>query len=728
MKTRMWALLLCMLPTMTHAQDKGYTLSTDDTSIRVEALDNRLVVTSLLSKQTGKDWIGGTPQAGQEAVAPAPIPFIEKAEWEGNAATLTWRFVGSRVLEGFPRRLVLTFVSVNPSLQLQSVWQARSGPGPIEHHVLITNREKFPIQIPAQTSLMFSAVAPPGSAFDHWWVEKGSQWPTPYGTHDAPLTVGYAANLFSIPYAVDDDKKRDPIPWTAIQDKAGKQGLCLGVEFSGRVRIGVQGMQLPAEALRPDNAAGQVIVDAGIDPDADAAIPFRTRIAPGESFETPTVFLGCYAGDVDDGANRLHRWIERYLRPPVHDARYPLLTNNTWGSGMAVDDKLARKMIDDSVDLGLEMFHIDAGWFKDVGDWYPDPKKFPNGLAPIADYVHGKGLLFGLWVGWTQGGIRPNEPDKQTVLSVFDPQMRAWFTHDYKADWKPSEFTGADVCLGDPRAVDWCIRELRRIVKDYKIDMLEHDQRMIVETCDRTDHSHLASASDVAYHAAKGYYKVYDTIRMDNLRLLFENCVNGGHTVDYGIVQRTHYISITDTYDPLSNRRAFYDASYAFPPSMCEAYIENHEHKNLAEFLYMLRSGMMGWCTIMCDTSKWTKEEREAAKAQFALYKEKLRPLIAGGNIYHVTERPNGVHWDGMQYVDTKTGDGALFAFRGTTPEERNTIVLKGLEENTRYRVTFTDKTSEPLTRSGKELMNAGIPFHLPLPNSSEIAILSRAN
>ena len=52
---------------------------------------------------------------------------------------------------------------------------------------------------------------------------------------------------------------------------------------------------------------------------------------------------------------------------------------------MAVDETLAKRMIDDSAELGLEMFHIDAGWFRGVGDWYPDPKKFPHGLASIAD-------------------------------------------------------------------------------------------------------------------------------------------------------------------------------------------------------------------------------------------------------------------------------------------------------------------------------------------------------
>ena len=84
---------------------------------------------------------------------------------------------------------------------------------------------------------------------------------------------------------------------------------------------------------------------------------------PGEGFAAPPVFIGCYQGDVDDGANRLRRWVAASVAPPVRDERYPLLVNNSWGSGMAVDERLARKMIDESAQLGLELFHIDAGWF-----------------------------------------------------------------------------------------------------------------------------------------------------------------------------------------------------------------------------------------------------------------------------------------------------------------------------------------------------------------------------
>lgn len=132
--------------------------------------------------------------------------------------------------------------------------------------------------------------------------------------------------------------------------------------------------------------------------------------------------------------------------------------------------------------------------------------------------------------------------------------------------------------------------------------------------------------------------------------------MNGGRTVDFGIVRRTHYISITDTYDPLSNRRAFYDATYALPPSMCESYVENKPGPTVETFKTMLRSGMMGWCTLMCDTGRWSKEQHEAARKEISTYKEWIRPLINNANLYHISARPDPSRWDAMEYWDEKTG------------------------------------------------------------------------
>ena len=85
-------------------------------------------------------------------------------------------------------------------------------------------------------------------------------------------------------------------------------------------------------------------------------------------------------------------------------------------------------MIRDSAELGLEMFHIDAGWFRGVGDWYPNPQKFPHGLAPIADDAHRHGLKFGIWVDWTQAGL-DTEPG---ALNARDPKVQDWMVADFR--------------------------------------------------------------------------------------------------------------------------------------------------------------------------------------------------------------------------------------------------------------------------------------------------------
>lgn len=46
-----------------------------------------------------------------------------------------------------------------------------------------------------------------------------------------------------------------------------------------------------------------------------------------------------------------------------------------------------------------DLFQIDDGWEKNVGDWLEtDPIKFPHGLKPLSDEIHAKGFKAGLWL------------------------------------------------------------------------------------------------------------------------------------------------------------------------------------------------------------------------------------------------------------------------------------------------------------------------------------------
>jgi hypothetical protein len=50
---------------------------------------------------------------------------------------------------------------------------------------------------------------------------------------------------------------------------------------------------------------------------------------------------------------------------------------------------------------GYQYVNVDDGWesgFDAYGRWKPDAGKFPNGIASVADYVHGKGLKLGIYL------------------------------------------------------------------------------------------------------------------------------------------------------------------------------------------------------------------------------------------------------------------------------------------------------------------------------------------
>src|SRR5437588_1409512 len=156
---------------------------------------------------------------------------------------------------------------------------------------------------------------------------------------------------------------REMIPDLPDQETGGARiAWYVDIEFSGRTPI----------TLRRDRAS--LPGNDGLNP---APGPYRTRLPPGGTFATPTIFIGAFAGGADGAGNILHRWVRAVLNNPrtLSDPSYPLTVNNSWGSGMAVNETLARRMIVDSAQLGLEMFHLDAGWFRGVGDWQADPGK-----------------------------------------------------------------------------------------------------------------------------------------------------------------------------------------------------------------------------------------------------------------------------------------------------------------------------------------------------------------
>lgn len=708
------------------AQD-GAELRTSDTVLQVRAGTTAPSVVSLAGP-------GGPAWWNQSADA-----LIAYAMVKGERKRLEWKLAPSAT-RLTASAVSYTYESASPHLRLTWEWSRPANFGPLEHRVHIENLDEEEIWIPLEQSIAFRFAVDGVASLHEVYVEKGGARPTNEGTHIVAMPVGYRWQGTSSTYA-SEEPPREVIPWMLVQrnhgtagaaKEAAGEGWYVGLEFSGRTALNLQ------------RDGSSVFGTAGLNPDP---APFLTRLPVGGGFDAPTAFLGAFRGDRDDAANVLRPWVRQVLTYPAtwNNPHYPMLVNNSWGSGMQVDETMAKRMIADSAELGLEMFHIDAGWFRGVGDWYPDPKKFPHGLATVADEAHAHGLKFGVWVNWAEAG----NSNVEGAASVNNPATRDDTIADTPPDWKPGDFVGRTMDLGAPIVKRYAQGEVERMVSSYKLDMLEHDGYLVARACTRKDHPHAAppegyanttngasgiklpiasNSTDVSYHAVQSYYDIYTQLRRNHPDLLLEVCNDGGRMVDFGSASHADYFSITDTYDPLSNREAFYDASQVLPAAMLEDYVEKWPTPKIENFRYMLRSGMMGWLTIMQDTNAWTVEQHTTAKQEFALYKERLRPLIRDADLYHVSDRPDGVHWDGIEYFDRKFARGVVFAFRGTVADEtEHVFVLRGVQPDRNYRLTFHDGSSPAMTFRGQDLLTHGLHVKLPVAQSSELIFLEEA-
>jgi hypothetical protein len=685
----------------------GLEIHTSDTSLRFVFRDGRPVISRLQALNCTDDsplhnWV----RQGDEVELPQTI------EVAGRRQNIRFNYAGA---SNSGRRIVLTYNSDSPSLELVSTWESVAGPGPIEHMVRLRNRSKTTITFSPTPTIALALC--PDRAKELWWVEQTEATPSDIGLHVEHIGQDCAKSLRTGPNISPKGRQRDAIPWFCVRDTVAKEGLYGGIEFSGFTEI-----------LLKKTSQGSLRVTLGLDRRNGKT---RSRIEPGGTFRYPTCFVGTYKGEVDDGCNRLHRWAEKHLRPPTSGA-VPMLCNNTWSPReirFDINETKARAMIEKCHELGIELFEVDAGWFTTAGDWNIDTKKFPNGIMQLSEYAHSRGIKFGLWIAWAHGTA--HRDSRPNVLSPFNPVQKPWFTHNYAAGWRRRvPWEGAPVCLGCPQAREWCLRFLRGIVRNYRLDVLRQDQIVVVENCTRKAHDHIPEDPvDVSRAAARGYYEVYDRLRSEYPRLLFEGCNGGGRMGDFGFLKRVHCYQLEDSYVPINARRAFYDASFPFPPSMLLQWIRAGPlEETPVGFKYRLRSAMLGWCSIQMDITRWSDMQRKAAKREFALYKERLRALIGSADLYHVLPRPDGKHWDGIQYFDPGTGEGVLVVFRPETDRATQRVFPRGLSEKKFYSVTAVEGSIENAKKSGKELTESGLDLTLPEQNSSDIIFFAEVN
>ena len=101
-----------------------------------------------------------------------------------------------------------------------------------------------------------------------------------------------------------------------------------------------------------------------------------------------------------------HRFELAHVLPRASSERLrPVLYNSWEATGFNVDEAGQKALAEKAARIGVERFVMDDGWFgarassrAGLGEWIPNPNKFPHGLGPLIEHVHKLGMDFGLWV------------------------------------------------------------------------------------------------------------------------------------------------------------------------------------------------------------------------------------------------------------------------------------------------------------------------------------------
>lgn len=449
----------------------------------------------------------------------------------------------------------------------------------------------------------------------------------------------------------------------------------------------------------------------------------------GASLSLPAVAFTASTGDLDDISNQLHRYQRRYVvaRTPTNS---PLLTQfNSWYPlREKVDAANLKKAADIAAELGLEAFVIDSGWYRKapdgsslLGDWDANPATFPNGLREVADYVHGKGMKFGVWL----------ELESVSTNSQLFRDRPDWYV-TYNGRPVAGPKTRVHLDFAKPEVRKWARSLVDRLVKQDGIEWVKLDYNVDVgEAFDGPGGRHTGT---VLYNHIVHYYRWLDEVRAAHPQLVIENCSSGGLRMDLGMLARTHTSWLSDNTGPRPSAQLAWGCTLEFLPEVCNHWMVGDNNTGFIApgappewWDFMFRIAMNGQFGISSAVFNWSPELKRAAARNVALYK-RLRHVITGGDVYHLTPQPahlDPTGWMALQYSSPGGRRSAVTVFRLGKSEPRHTLRLRGLEAARTYKLT---KDGEPAgTFRGSELESRGLPVDLPAEWQSAILELEAA-
>ncbi|WP_020521886.1 alpha-galactosidase [Catelliglobosispora koreensis] len=357
-------------------------------------------------------------------------------------------------------------------------------------------------------------------------------------------------------------------------------------------------------------------------PDATAVIgggellhPGEVTLRPGQSYTSPWAYFAWSDTGLDGIRGRFHR----YLRSrPQHPRKPRPVVLNTWEAVYFNHDlgKL-KALADQAADVGVERFVLDDGWFRyrrddhaGLGDWFADETVWPDGLKPLADHVHERGMQFGLW---------------------FEPEMVNPNSDLYRAhpDWVladpgrlPYEFRQQHTLdLANPSVFAYLLDRLSVMVTEATVDFI------------KWDHNRDLIEAPQVHDQTLAVYQLFAALKQRHPHLEIESCSSGGARIDFGVLEHTDRVWTSDTNDPLDRQQIQLWTGLLLPPELMGAHVgpeKTHITGRVTSLGMRCATALFGHAGLEWDLTSCSPRELAEIADWITLYKRSRELLHTG--------------------------------------------------------------------------------------------------
>jgi alpha-galactosidase len=386
------------------------------------------------------------------------------------------------------------------------------------------------------------------------------------------------------------------------------------------------------------------------------------------------------------------------------------VVNNWEATSFSFDAERVLTLIDQTADVGAELFLLDDGWFGDthprnddtagLGDWQVDKTKLPDGLTPLLKRAADRGIQFGLWVEpemvSPESRLYADHPDwvvgqparhrrtfrHQLVLDVLRPEV-ARFIHGV-----------VDGILAENPGISYLKWDANRPLTDPGSSTLPADRQ-----------------ANLWVDQPRATWLLMEAVAKSHPAQMLMLCASGGGRVDLGTLRWFHEVWLSDNTDPVDRVRMQWAASYFLPANVVAAHVTRWGNRPIAFACAVAMSARFGFDI---DLAGLSEEERAICRRAVRFYRE-IRPVVQLGDLWRLIAPEKCAS---LAYVSQDGDRAVVFAFQiETRTADVDPLRLGALHPDQTYEITAVDLATEPsgdpVYRSGSDLLERGLEWPL---------------